>query len=143
MKKGSKMTKEQRQRVSKGLKKYLKSNPIWNKGLKYGKYDEPAAKRFRKDKNYYLKELELNAKRRVKYKYDDKRMEEIKQIIENYHKITGIGRPAKEWSEEEITYLRNNYKKPRLEVCKYLGRSWSSVGHKVSRLGLQKYNKWS
>lgn len=143
MKKGSKMTIKSKLKISKGLKKYRKDNPVWNKGLRYGKYDEPAAKRFRRNKKYYLKELESNAKRRVRYAYDEKRLEEIKQITENYHKVTGKGRHPKEWTEEEIKYLRSNYKKPRLEICKYLGRSWSSVGHKVSRLGLQKYNKWN
>lgn len=137
------MSKKSKEKVSLGLKEYFKKNPQWNKGLKYGKYAEPASKRFRRDKKYYLKELEVNAKRRVKYKYDEKRMEEIRQISENYHRVTGKGRPPKEWSDEEITYLRSNYKKPRLEICKYLGRSWASVGHKVNRLGLQKYNKWS
>lgn len=143
MKRGQKMTKESRSKISDGLKNYFKNNSVWNKGLKYGKYNEPSAKRLRRDKNYYLKELESNAKRQIRYKYDEKRIVEIKAITENYHKITGKGRPPKEWSDEEITYLRNNYKIPRLEICKYLGRSWSSVGHKVNRLGLQKYNKWN
>ncbi len=142
MKKGSHLTKESKQRISKGLRKFFESNHVWNKGLKYGKYEEPASKRFRRNKEYYLKELELNAKRNAKYKYDDKRKDEIKIITENYHKITGKGRPPREWGKEEIKYLRDNYKKPRLEICKYLGRSWASVGHKVTRLGLQKYNKW-
>ncbi len=143
MKKGSQMTLKSKSKISKGLKKYFEVNSAWNKGQHNPTHTEPASKRFRRDKSYYLKELELNAKRRIKYKYDEKRIEEIKQITENYHKITGIGRPKKDWSVEEIAYLRSNYKKPRLEICKYLGRSWASVGHKVSRLGLQKYNKWN
>lgn len=142
MKKGDKFPEASKSKVSKGLKKYFKTHDVWNKGLKYGQYDEPAAKRFRKDKNYYLKELEKNASRRDKYKYDEWRIEEIRKRGEYYDEITGKGRPAKEWSKQEISYLKENYLKPRLEICKYLGRSWSSIGHKLGRLGLRKYNKW-
>lgn len=136
------MTDEQRRNVSKGLKKYRKNNSVWNKGLKYGKYDEPSAKRFRRDKQYYLDELKNNALRSRNRGYDKNREEENRSRTEQYNIQTGRGRPPKEWSKEEISYLRENYKKPRLEICKYLGRSWSSVAHKVERLGLQKYNKW-
>lgn len=142
MKKGATLNEEQRKKVSAGLKEYFKSNSPWNKGLKYAKYDEPAAKRLRRNKEYYLKELKSNAIRRKTQKYDAHRVEVIKENTEKYHKETGRGRMPREWSEEEINYLRSNYEKPRLELCKYLGRSWSSVGHKICRLGLQKYNKW-
>lgn len=143
MLKGSKMSVGSRKKVSAGLKEYFKSNSPWNKGLKYAKYDEPAYKRLRRNKEYYLKELKANAVRSHKKKYDEHRMEVIKENMERYHQETGRGRMPREWSEEEINYLRSNYEKPRLELCKYLGRSWSSVGHKICRLGLQKYNKWN
>jgi len=123
--------------------KFKKKRIPWNKGLKYAKYDEPAAKRFRKNKDYYLNELRNNAIRREKYKYDEKRIEDIKIRTEFYHETTGKGRPPKEWSNEDIEYLRKNYMKPRLQVCAKLGRSWSSVQHKVTRLGLLKYHKWT
>lgn len=142
MKKGQKMNEQQKSNVQKGIKKYFENNSAWNKGLKFSKYDEPACKRLRKDKKYYLNELRNNALRREKYRYDDKRIEDIKERTEFYNQKTGKGRPPKEWSKEDIEYLRENYMKPRLEVCAKLGRSWSSVGHKVGRLGLIKYNKW-
>lgn len=142
MRKGQKMDKKSREKVRRGLKKYFESNSVWNKGLKFSKYDEPSCKRLRKDKQYYLNELRNNALRRDRYKYDEKRIEEIKIRTEFYHQTTGKGRPPKEWSKEDIEYLRENYLKPRLELCTKLGRSWSSVSHKVGRLGLIKYNKW-
>ena len=75
------MTEENTKKISNSLKEYYKKNNIWNKGLKYGKYDEPSAKRLRRDKKYYLKELEDNAKRSRVYDLTKDRRDEIKNFI--------------------------------------------------------------
>jgi len=119
----------------------------WNKGLKYSKYgDEKPSTVLRRNPEYYLKELELNAKRsKIKnYYLNENRRKVIDQKSQIYKTITGSGRPPKEWSEAELTYLRETYNhKTTLEIALFLGRSWSSISHKTSRLGLQKYNKWN
>lgn len=141
MRKGSKHTEEARRKLA---RTWFKAGKVpHNKGVHNPKYEESAAKRFRREKSYYLKELELNARRRSKQGYDEKRAEEIAERNAYYHRITGVGRPAKNWSEEDVEWLRENYKKPRLEICAYLTRSWASVQHKVSRLGLLKHHKWT
>lgn len=140
------MTLKSKKKISQGLKKYFEVNPAWNKGQHNPTYTEPAAKRFRRDKNYYLKELELNAKRSKDKNYylSEERISQINKLKEIYFKKTGVGRPPKLWAEEEMKYLRENYnKKTALEIALNLGRSWSSIMHKVNRLGLQKYNKWN
>lgn len=143
--KGTKMSKESRLKVSLGLKKYYKKNDVWNKGVHNPKYNEPASVRFRRDKKYYLNELKNNAIRRKKLGYDkdEKKIEETKERQKFYKKVTGTGRPSKQWSKEDVSFLKENYKMNRLFLCKELNRSWSSVQHKVSRLGLQKYNRWT
>lgn len=145
MKKGDKFPEASKIKVSKGLKKYFKTHDVWNKGMKYALYDEPASKRFRKEPDYYLKELEANAKRRkIKgYDTDQERIEQIKKRKEYYLELTGKDRPRREWTVEEIKWLKENHLKPYLEICRFLGRNWNSISHKISRLGLQKYNKWS
>lgn len=147
MKKGSKMKSESKTKVSLGLKEYFKKNPAWNKGLKYGKYKESSNKRFRRSKEYYLRELEVNAKRsRLKkeiYLNDDRRGC-IRELHNSYQKQTGKGRAPKEWTPEEVKYIRDNYpEKTFMEIALFLGRSWSSISHKCERLGLSKYNKWN
>lgn len=145
MKKGSHFPEKSKNKVSEGLKKYFKTHDVWNKGKKFSIYNEPPHTRLRRDPNYYLKELEANAKRRkaLGYDTDPERIEQIKKRKEYYEEITGKGRPRKEWTIEEVKWLKENKEKPYLEICRYLGRSWASIGHKMSRLGLQRYNKWT
>lgn len=146
MKKGSKLTKQQRLKVSLGLKKYFKENDPWNKGLKTGLYDEPAHIRFRRDPNYYLNELKQNAIRAKKkgYHSDPERRKEIQALTDLKQKQTGAGRKPRRWSDEEISYLEDNYENTTiLEIALLLQRSWVSVMHRAIRLGLKKYNKWT
>lgn len=125
--------------------RFEKGHTPWNRGLKYGEHEEPAAKRFRRDEKYYLKELEINAKRAKKkgWYIDQERKEQMDRKLAEYKKATGTGRPRRLWSEEEMAYLRHNVKLPHLEICKHLNRSWASVGHKIQRLGLSDYNRWN
>lgn len=117
----------------------------WNKGFsKYG--GEKPCTVLRRNPEYYLKELELNAKRsKIKnYYLNEHRNQVIKKQTKTYQSQTGAGSPPKEWTDEEIKYLRNNYpQKTLLEIALHLGRSWSSINHKTSRLGLLKYHKWN
>lgn len=145
MKKGSKQKKKSRTKISLGLKKYFKKNSPWNKGLKTGLYDEPACIRLRRDPNYYKNELRANAIRARKKGYHDdpERRKEVQDLLDLRQRQTGVGRKARKWSDEEILYLEENYENTSvLEIALLLQRSWSSVMHKTSRLGLQKYNKW-
>lgn len=144
MTKGSKMSDKQKNNVSEGLKRFFETTPHpWNKGLKYGKHNEPAAKRFRKDKDYYKKELKKNSERSHEKKYDIKRYDEIKKQKEFYDKITGKGRKPKKWSVEENIFLEENYKTlSYLQLCSEMQRSWNSISHRLNRLKLRKYNKW-
>jgi hypothetical protein len=144
MKIGSHHTKQAKDKIK--LARKRQGSNVWNKGLKYAKYDEPSHTRFRRDKNYYLKELEINAKRAKRLGYHDtpKRRKEIDKLIKEKQLKTGAGRSPKDWSNEEIRYLRENYlDKDILTIALYLKRSYSSVSHKVNRIGLEKYHKWN
>jgi hypothetical protein len=141
MKKGSKMSLEQRQRVSEGLKGVIP----WNKGKRFVEVRRDASF-LRKDKNYYLNELKNNAIRGKKKSYfnNPERRKQIDKLTKERQEITGVHRPMKYWSTEEISYLRNNYKtKTILEMALELERSWSSVEHKLNRMQLTKYNSWT
>lgn len=113
----------------------------WNKGLKYAKYDEPAAKRFRRDDEYRIKELEANAIRRKEKDYDGKRYEEIKNNHKKRRDSVGYATPRR-WTQEEVEILIENKHNDYVEIAKLLNRSLSSIEHKISRLGQRKYNKW-
>lgn len=144
MKKGSHHTKKTKELI----KLKLQGNIVWNKGLKgYGKYKgERPSKVLRRNNNYYLKELELNAKRAKRLGYHDtpKRRKQIYKLKKEKQLKTGAGRSPKDWSNEEIRYLKENYPdKDILTIALYLKRSWSSVSHKLSRLDLRKYHKWN
>lgn len=143
------MNQKQARQISKNLKKYYKNHEVWNKGLRWGKFvNATEANIFRRSsESYYIKELELNAKRSKKQDYYGKnpeRKEEIARLKKKYDRITGKGRPRQDWSIIELEYLYKNYKtKPVLEMCNHLKRSWNSVNHKLSRLSLIYYNKWN
>lgn len=106
---------------------------------------ETPATRLRRDNNYYKQELEANAKRSRlnKYHQDPKRREQIYRLKAEYFKVTGINKKRRLWTDEEIDFLRENYKQLRaLDIAVILDRSWSSIHHKLERLGLRSYNKW-
>jgi len=136
MKKGSHMTIKQRKKVSDGLK----GNVPWNKGMKT--ITEPACKRLRRDGNYRINELRLNALRNQRKGYDRGRMDEIAKASKERQERCGHF-PVKLWSEYEIKYLHDNYTELTIEeMAKHLQRSWISVSHKLSRLRLIVNNKW-
>lgn len=139
------MEKKHIQKISDSLKKYYKTNSAWNKGLKYGKFDEPSSKRLRRNEEYYLKELEQNAKRsKDYYGLNLNRKKEIAKLRQEYQIKTGVGRKRRFWKKEEIEYLQKNYKhKSNLEMALELERSWSSIDHKLSRLKLITYHKYN
>lgn len=141
MKKGSKHTPETREK----LRIANLGQKAWNKGLKYGKYTEPSNKRFRRDKKYYLNELRENAKRHreKKYNYTNERRIEIKEKTQQRQSRTNAWQGSREWAESEIKYIQENYKLKSIEqIAIKLDRSWSSVSHKLCRLGLKKNRKW-
>ena len=137
------MTKEQKERVSIGLKGYFVDATAWNKGKKYGKYDEPSAKRFRRNKEYYLSELEKNSKRsREVYNKEPHGVEQSAEWKKNVQELTGVGIP-KFWSSEEEEFLEDNYHKMKVfDIALKLGRSWVSISRKANRLKLKKYHSW-
>ncbi len=145
MKKGTKHSKESRDKIIIARKR--QGSNVWNKGLKYSKYgDEKPCKVLRRNKNYYLSELEKNAKRAKKLGYHDtlERREQIKKLMIKGQLETGAGSPPREWTTSEIDYLKENFKNKTFEeIAIHLDRSWSSIAHKVSRLKLRKYNKWN
>lgn len=119
-------------------------NIPWNKGLKYSKYTESSAKRFRRDKDYYLRELKNNAIRNKGRNIETNRALQIRQWRQDVQEITGAGRKRQEWLPDEIDYLKKNYKnKSLLDMALFLERSFMSVSHKLSRLGLITYHKWN
>jgi len=137
------MSKEGREKVSLSLKEYFKTHSPHNKGIHNPKYSEPSAKRLRRNPDYYIKELEDNAKRSRERGIDQERIEQIKKSDKERGKRTGAFRKAKRWKESEISYIQENYKNMLIEdMALYLNRSWSSVEHKMSRLKLTRYNKW-
>ena len=119
-------------------------NIPWNKGLKYSKYKEPSAKRLRRDKSYYLNELKTNAIRNIGKNIEPKRAIQIKQWRQDVQEITVAGRKRREWLPDEVSYLRKKYKNTKVvDMALFLERSFMSVAHKLSRLGLITYNKWN
>ena len=146
MKKGSSHTLHAKELIKEARKR--QGSNVWNKGKKgYGKYKgERPCKVLRKDPNYYLLELEGNAKRAKEKGYHDtpERRKQIEKITQLKQIKTGAGRPKRDWSQEEIKYLKENYQNIHiLDIALKLGRSWMSVGHKAQRLNLQKYHKWN
>lgn len=117
----------------------------WNKGKKYGIYDESASVRFRRDKEYRLKELKENARRNETKRKDiswrRKRDMQAMSIRKKKNEIF-IHYKRKKWAEEEEIFLKNNKGKNYFELALQLDRSLSSIEHKMERLKLQKYNKW-
>jgi hypothetical protein len=105
---------------------------------------EQASKRLRKNPDYYLKELEANAKRNKGKNLSPKRIKQIKKLYKERQRNTGIFRKPRRWKESEISYLQENYKNISYEdMGLYLNRSWASVCHKMERLKLTKYHKWN
>jgi len=103
---------------------------------------EPACKRLRRDGNYRINELRLNALRNQRKGYDRGRMDEIAKASKERQERCGHF-PVKLWSEYEIKYLHDNYTELTIEeMAKHLQRSWISVSHKLSRLRLIVNNKW-
>jgi len=95
----------------------------------------------RQNKDYYLKELENNAKRSREKGYNNDRLEEIKRLHKKRRINTGL--PQKKWDNEEIEYLKENYKRSGYkDIAIKLGRSTSSIEHKVLRLKLLKNHKY-
>jgi hypothetical protein len=127
-------------KISRKLKKYFKTHSTWNKGKKF--VSETWATRHRRDRKYYLEELQKNAIRRTKRGYDKKRMDEI----ERNHKrlLESCGHHGwKRWTGNEEIYLRINYKELYIaEMAKELKRSYVSVMHKLIRMGLLYNHKW-
>lgn len=145
MKEGSNHKIESKQKIK--IARAKQGSNVWNKGLKgYGKYKgEPPCKVLRKDRNYYIEELKKNAVRAKNKGYrDNERSRSLMKKKENeYKNITSVGGIRKDWSQEDIKLLKEIHNLPRVEVCLKLGRSWQSVQHKISRLKLLKYNKWT
>lgn len=144
-KKGCKLSKTTKKKISKRLRKFFENGgTVWNKGKRLVKVRKDT-KYYRKNKEYYLRELEQNAIRRKVKGYDDtpKRKEASKKNRMYKQEITGAGQKAKRWTIKEITYLKTNYmKKDILKMAFDLDRSWSSISHKLSRLKLRKNHKW-
>jgi len=140
MKKGSKMTVEQRKNVSNGVKTFFKTHTVWNKGKKFSVHTEPAYVRLRRNKEYYEKELEKNALRAHRkgyYKDEAKLMQATKLTQQRRDRIGYFGK--RDWTEDELKYLIDNYKSVKYEdICKVLNRSYCSVYRKIGRLKLKK-----
>lgn len=125
-----------KEKISKGL---IGHTP-WNKGKKLVSiyYNE----RMRQDGAYYLEELKKNAVRSRKYNYDGKRIDQITELNKLRRDRCGFhGR--KEWTLKEIKFLKENWNLMLYEtLAKELKRSYSSIQHKINKLGLRKNNKW-
>lgn len=138
------MTKVIKKKITLGLKKYYKKHFVWNKWCYNPTYDEPSSKRFRRNLEYYLKELEKNAKRNIGKKLTKKRSNQIIKWRKQVCKLTGTGRKRRMWNIDEIEFLKNNYRKMFVvDMALKLNRSFASVEHKLCRLGLIYYHKWN
>ena len=138
------MTEKHIKKISNALKRYYFNHIVWNKGKKF--IDEDWKKKMWKDKNYRLKILKENADRGMKngHYLTKKKIKQIVLLRAGYNKKTGAGRKARRWDVREINYLRENYKTNRvLKMAIELKRSWSSVEHKLNRLGLTNYLNWN
>lgn len=146
MKKGSHQSLEAKEKVSKGLKAFFTAGgKVWNKGKKFSTRTEPSAKTLRRDKDYYLAELERNAKRGIAKRYIENagRREEIKEARKKVQEATGAGRKSRAWKIEELGFIEENYKNMSvLHMALHLERSWSSVEHKLNRMKLTTYHRW-
>ena len=102
---------------------------------------ESSAKRLRRNKDYYLKELKNNAKRNKIKGYDVGRNNEI--LTAHKKRREDVGNYGKRnWTDKEIKFLEDNQGANYSKIAIELNRSLSSIEHKIIRLGLQKYNKW-
>jgi organic radical activating enzyme len=96
-----------------------------------------------KNPDYYFRELRANAIREKKRKRSRKRKDELRRLNRERRKFNK-GLPARFWTDEEIEFLHKNYKEKEYQwIARKLGRSTTSIEHKVSRLGLLKNNKWT
>lgn len=104
------------------------------------------AQRLRQNPDYYLNELRINAERSRAFNYYEKnpnRKIQIESLRKKYQHTTGAGRKRRLWSEEEMTFLKQNCRTMRaLDMAVLLNRSWMSIQHKLNRLKLRKYNDW-
>ena len=134
------MTEKHGKRISKKLKLYFKTHQIWNKGKHL--VENPITNKIRRsDPDYYLKELEHNAMNEPKYRSVEKSQRDrmIKKIRADSCGYFGNQR----WGRDEVSFLRENYKKISIEcIALQLGRSFSSIRHKLQRLRLLKNHKW-
>lgn len=112
----------------------------------YLKIKETSATKFRRNPDYYSNELKQNAERsRSKnyYKLNPDRAKQIQDLHHKYQSKTGSGRKHRAWQMWEIDFLKEFYgNMSGIEIAEELERSWSSVHHKVERLGLRLYNKY-
>jgi len=121
-----------------------KQNKItWAKRYYPNKYSEHYKKYYQNNPKIYLKVLKHQAISNKKSGKDDFRRDEIMAILKKNQSINK-GLPPKRWEAPEIEYLEENYREKLVkEMAVYLNRSWISVTHKLSRLGLIYYNKWN
>lgn len=119
----------------------MRGNIPWNKG-KQLVAELRDSKFHRKDPNYYLNELKENSERNHAKGYDMKRMPEI--IAANKARVERCGiHGRQEWKDWELEYLVDHYKTMTNEaIAKHLKRSYSSITHKLNRMGLKKNHKW-
>lgn len=118
-------------------------NASWKKRYYPNKYSEKYKKYYKDNPHIYLKVLRQQAIRKKELGIDDLRREEIREIHEKLLSVNR-GLPPRKWEDSEIEYLEENYlEKQNKEMALYLGRSWSSVCHKLERLGLVYNNKWN
>jgi hypothetical protein len=130
-------------------KLFLKGNIPHNKGIKTSVIhlnNTTWAKELRKKPDYYVSELRENAirhKERDYYHRNPNRREQIRNYKEDIDKRVGKPKRAM-WSIEDELYLTDNVAKISAEdMAIFLGRSFSSICHKLSRLKLTRYNKWN
>jgi hypothetical protein len=123
--------------------KRINDNASFRERYYPNKYSEYYQKYYKENPRVYLKVLKTQATRRQKLGLDKLRYDEIREGSER-RRMLNKGLPARTWTAEEIEYLEENYlNKLVSEMAKELGRSWTSVSHKLCRLGLIYYNKWN
>lgn len=106
---------------------------------------ESSAQRLRKNKEYRLKELRDNAKRSKKKGYDLGRTNEIAMTHRKRREIVGkyVTDRRKNWTNSELDFLKEHRGCDYSNIAIFLGRSLSSIEHKMVRMRLQKYNNWT
>ena len=134
------MTNAHATKISKSLKVFYKTHKVWNKGKQL--VENPVTNKTRRtDKKYYLKELELNASREFRYRSVAKAKRDRMLSKKRADRCGYFGR--QDWTQEEVTFLKNNYKSTFIEkMAIELERSLSSIEHKLSKLRLIKNHKW-